>query len=77
MNGSKPWWQSETIWAGVVAVISGAVPLIDQNFGTHLASNPIFGAFMSIVGAVVLHGRITATAQLTSGGPSVPPTKGG
>ena len=50
---------------------------IDAQFGTHLSNSPIYGVIVSIGGAVAVHGRASATAQITASGPAVPPTKGG
>jgi hypothetical protein len=77
MNGSKPWWQSEGIWAGIYTVIVGTVPLIDKQFGTTFASSPFYAILVSLGGVVAVHGRATATAQITASGPAVPPTTGG
>lgn len=75
--GTKPWWKSQTIWAGLVSIVAGTVPLIDQNFGTNIASSPFFGIFMSIVGGLVIHGRATTTSTVTMSGPTIPPSTGG
>lgn len=77
LNGQKPWWKSEGIWGGLFTVIIGTVPLIDKQFGTNFATSPIYAVIVSLGGMVAVHGRATATAQLTMGGPTIPPTTGG
>lgn len=69
MDGTKTWWQSKTVWGGLVAVAaalakaSGAeIPLADQN--------AITDAVITLMGAVggllAIYGRLSARTSIRS-----------
>lgn len=72
MEPSKPWWQSNTIWASVLQVGLGlAVSLgvvSDVQGDAILADGPelIVGAVTALLGAWGLYGRVKATKTLTN-----------
>ncbi len=61
---TKPWWQSKTIWSDVATVIMGMMPLIDKQFGTHIASSPLYSSALAFLGAFGIYGRTTATTTI-------------
>lgn len=68
MLNTKPWWQSKTVWAAIIAMLAGALSLtgldLDAKLQDELAS--LITSAMEIgAGALALVGRIQAQSQLT------------
>ena len=68
MLDTKPWWQSKTVWAAIIAMLAGAASLtgldLDATLQDELAS--LITSAMEIgAGALALVGRIQAQSQLT------------
>lgn len=68
MLNTKPWWQSKTVWAAIIAMLAGAASLtgldLDATLQDELAS--LITSAMEIgAGALALVGRIQAQSQLT------------
>lgn len=63
MNETKSWWQSKTVWAGVVAVALAAYNAASVNFGLPPVPEWVYG----ILGAVGVYGRVSADSRITSG----------
>lgn len=68
MLNTKPWWQSKTVWAAIIAMLAGALSLtgldLDATLQDELAS--LITSAMEIgAGALALVGRIQAQSQLT------------
>lgn len=68
MLNTKPWWQSKTVWAAIIALLAGAASLtgldLDAKLQDELAS--LITSAMEIgAGALALVGRIQAQSQLT------------
>jgi uncharacterized membrane protein len=64
MDKAKTWYTSKTVWAGIITVIVGAALEIGKVFGVDLASNQIIGVVISILGALGVYGRVTASTTL-------------
>jgi hypothetical protein len=68
MNNTKPWWQSKTVWASIMAMLAGMASLagvsLDATLQDELA-NLITAAAEVASGAVAIFGRVQAQAQLT------------
>lgn len=62
METVKPWWQSLTMWAGIVAFIYGVLGMFDIQFGVE--QSVVVDTIMALVGAVVMYGRKRATAEI-------------
>ncbi|MGE6743509.1 hypothetical protein ACQKGC_24855 [Allorhizobium pseudoryzae] len=67
MDGTKTWWQSKTVWGGLVAVAaalakaSGAeIPLVDQGAITDAVVN-LTGA---VGGLLAIYGRLSARTSI-------------
>lgn len=68
MTNTKPWWQSKTVWASVIAMLAGIASLA----GVHLDA-PLQDELATLVssaaelaaGAMGLIGRIQAQSRLT------------
>lgn len=77
MNGTKPWYQSTSIWGAVVALFASLGSLVhlhvsnDPNLANDLTN--WLTSLATILGAgVALYGRIRATKQVQSSGVSAP-----
>jgi hypothetical protein len=57
---NKKWWQSKTVWAGVVAVILAAYGTAASQFGLPPIPEWVFG----ILGALGIYGRTTASTTI-------------
>lgn len=63
LDGTKPWYQSVTIWSSIVSGIVGTyISLIAG--GAHLPAIP--GWVITILSAVGVYGRATATEKIAS-----------
>lgn len=62
---TKSWWKSETIWSDVLTVVMAIVGLVDTYF-THgkIVSSPIYGTILTLLGAMGIHGRVTAQTKI-------------
>lgn len=65
MDGTKPWYQSQTLWSDVLTVVTLGIGIADNHFGTHIASNNIYASIISILAAVGIHGRLTADTKIS------------
>lgn len=70
MDNSKPWYQSQTIWAGVVTGLRGIYIVLQTSvlpaFNVHLPPiPPVADAVLgTVLGATVVHGRWTADSVI-------------
>lgn len=70
MDGTKKWWQSQTIWAGIIALARGIyqVAQVTLPMFTSVTLPPIPPVADSILGTVlggaVIHGRYTADTKI-------------
>jgi uncharacterized membrane protein len=61
---TKKWYQSKTIWAGIITALIGAAEAICTQFGFSLVSNPIFGVVTSILGVLGVYSRATSNTVI-------------
>ncbi len=68
MNGSKPWWQSRTVWGGILTVLLGAYLGLDEVINV-LPDIPewVMGILGSLFGISVVNGRVRATTRIGGG----------
>lgn len=70
---SKKWWESKTIWAGIITTIRGTYLVLQVTLPTfttiHLPPIPIQidGILGMFLGGAVVHGRVTADSVISSG----------
>jgi len=70
MDGTKKWFQSQTIWAGIVGTIRGIYLLLQVSLPTftsvHLPDIPpwVDGILTTVLGGTVIQGRTTATDKI-------------
>jgi hypothetical protein len=57
----KKWFQSKTVWAGIVAVIIAAYNSASSQFGLPAIPEYVYG----ILGALGIYGRATANGPLS------------
>ena len=57
---TKKWYQSKSVWAGVVAVLVAGYNTASAQFGLPVIPDFVFG----ILGALGLYGRVTSTTQI-------------
>jgi hypothetical protein len=57
----KSWWQSKTVWAGVIAVLLAAY---NEAVAVGLGLPPIPDFVYGVLGALGIYGRAAATKQL-------------
>lgn len=74
MGGKKPWYQSRTVWAGLVAMLAGVAGAFDiavgQDLQTDIVDLLISGAAV-VGGAGSIWGRLRAKLEIESGGSDV------
>ena len=63
-TASKPWYSSKTIWCAIVTAVIGAAQAICMQFGFNLLANPIAGIVLTVLGAVGVYSRATATTTI-------------
>lgn len=63
---TKAWWQSKTMWAGLIALLLNIYAALPGIFGFTLPEIPatIIAVIDAALGGLVLHGRATATTQI-------------
>lgn len=69
MDNSKPWYMSQTIWAGVVTGLRGIYQVLVvtlPTFGVHLPPIPLVADSIigTVLGTTVVHGRYTADSTI-------------
>lgn len=69
MYTEKPWWQSLTMWAGIVALLYGTAGHFGYQIGVD--QSVIVDMIMQVVGIVVMYGRNRAVAVIA---PIIPPS---
>lgn len=62
MGDTKKWYQSKGVWAGVVAVLVGAYGTAATQFNLPAIPDWIY----SLLGALGVYGRVTATKEISS-----------
>ena len=60
----KDWYKSKTVWAAIITAVVGAAQTICLQFDFNLLANPVAGAVLSILGALGIYGRVSATTSL-------------
>jgi uncharacterized membrane protein len=63
MDGKK-WYYSKTVWAGIITALVGAAQTIGLQFGFDLLTNPIASVILTILGALGVYGRVSATTSI-------------
>jgi uncharacterized membrane protein len=61
---NKKWYLSKTVWAGIITALVGAAQAIGLQFGFDLLANPIAGIVLTILGALGVYGRTTASTVI-------------
>lgn len=56
MTNKKAWWQSKTVWSGVIAVALAAYSTASAEFGLPPVPEYLYG----VLGALGVYGRVTA-----------------
>ena len=68
MNGTKPWWQSKTVWGSIIALLAGFATLaglkLDATLQDQLAEL-ITGAANIAGGFIAWYGRVKAQSTLS------------
>jgi len=67
MNGTKNWWQSKTMWAGIVTLVIGVLGstgLADMEGQQDVIVEKIMNIITAVGSLVVLWGRIRATSSI-------------
>lgn len=67
MNGTKPWWQSKTVWGSIIALLAGIATFaglkLDASLQDQLA-DLITGAANVAGGLIAWYGRVKAQSTL-------------
>lgn len=67
MNGTKPWWQSKTVWGSIIALLAGIATFaglkLDATLQDQLA-DLITGAANVAGGLIAWYGRVKAQSTL-------------
>ena len=66
MGPAIPWYKSKTIWSDVVTMVITIYGMINTNIGgdLHFHLPAIPGVILTILAALGVYGRTTATAQI-------------
>ena len=71
MNGTKPWWQSKTVWGSIIALLAGLATFaglkLDATLQDQLAEL-ITGAANVAGGLIAWYGRAKAQSALSWSG---------
>jgi len=73
MNGTKNWWQSKTMWAGIVTLVIGVLGstgLSDMEGQQDVIVEKIMEILTAIGSLIVLYGRATAQSAITKKPPA-------
>ena len=62
MKDEKHWWQSETVWGGIAAIIAGVVGLTTQQ-QVELTTATV-SISSGVAGLMAIHGRHRATKRI-------------
>lgn len=71
MNETKPWWQSVTIWGGIVAALCGLAQMFHIKISDDtqsVAVGVVISIATAISGITAIVGRVKAKHQITPGG---------
>jgi hypothetical protein len=60
----KKWWTSKTIWSDVATIGMAMLPAIDQSFGTHITTSPLYGTVLALLGSFGIAGRAAAKSTI-------------
>lgn len=65
MDGTKPWYQSKTIWSDVATIAIAIVGFVDVHF-THgqVSANPIYQGLLALLGGMGIYTRAKATDKI-------------
>lgn len=67
MDEKKPWYKSKTIWSDVLTGLMGVYAVASPILATHGITLPaIPGWLLTILGAMGIHGRVTADTKIGS-----------
>lgn len=64
MDGTKPWYKSQTLWSDILTIVTLCVGVADTHFGTHIASTTTYATILSGLALIGIHGRYTAAAKI-------------
>ena len=75
MDGTKQWWQSKTMWAGIVTLVIGVLGstgLADMEGQQDVIVEKIMNIITAVGSLIVLYGRATAQSSITKKPPAAP-----
>jgi hypothetical protein len=62
---TKKWYQSKTIWSDVLTIVVAIVGFVDAHVtGGKIATNPGYQGVLTVLAAIGIYGRKTATATI-------------
>ena len=64
---SKPWWQSRTIWGGLIAAIAGIIKIVAKVDVTDLTTtitDNLDAVFAVIGGIIAIYGRVRTNTTI-------------
>lgn len=63
---TKPWYESKTMWAGLITLLLNTYAALPGIFGLKLPEIPatVIAVIDALLGGLVLHGRVTATTKI-------------
>jgi hypothetical protein len=62
--GTKKWWTSKAVWAGIITVVVATLQAIDSAVGTNLMTSPIISVILTLAGAFGVYGRVAAKDKI-------------
>jgi len=62
----KPLWKSKTFWSDICTIVVAGLQLSDQYFGTHIMSQGLGPAALTVLGMLGIYGRKTADTQISN-----------
>lgn len=67
MDETKAWWQSRTVWAGLVALFAGVAGMVGYVIDSDMQESIVAlatGIVSGIGGLLAIYGRIKASKQI-------------
>ena len=64
VTDAKSWYCSKTIWSDVLTIIMALAPAVDQIWHTSITTSPFYAQGLMLLGALGIHGRITADTKI-------------
>lgn len=66
MNESKPWWQSRTIWSGIIGGVFSILTISGVTLPVGFSTEIVLGTVMSVSSLAAIIFRVKATKEINA-----------